>query len=543
MSHAPIASAPLRVTSNRHLHSLTDEKARIWVVLCYTAVAVGSVLRALRYFDAPAVWLDEALLAINILEKPLADIFGPLLYLQSAPPGFLLVEEGAESLLGDAEWSLRLVPFLASLAALLLFAHVCRQTLAPAAAAFGILLFATAEPLLLRTAEIKHYSVDVMVTTLLLALYCWIRAASPERSTRRIVVLAVVAPACLWFSFPAVFTLAAVVAALALLGWQRQSRAPVVGATVLAPLALAMFGVVYAVAAGNAGRVSASIFGSGDPELAAGRLKTVENAWWTLINPGGFENETAALAALLSGFAVIALARTPTLDRLALLTVPLVLAAAADAVHRYPLGGRFSLFLVPLLILLAARGAQALVGWSRRPLVVGAGVAVFLAASPAALAAYHVLQPPARSDVKPLLRQLADGWRSGDSLYVYPDSQYQLRYYSQCEDCSISAADFPWPTRLAPPSSPREQYAPALRSIPPSVIVGSTSGPKAPLGDLERLSPSGRVWLLFSTDSRTHDGRPDQTELVEALGKQRTLLDERRARGAWLYLFDRRRTL
>lgn len=520
---------------------LTVENALIWVVLCYAAVAVGFMLRALRYLDAPGVWLDEALLAINILEKPLADIFGPLLYLQSAPPGFLLLEEGAESLLGDAEWSLRLFPFLASLGALLLFAYICRQLLAPPAAALGILLFATAEPLLLRTAEIKHYSVDVLATTLLLALYCWTTAGPPGRSRKRLLALALVAPASLWFSFPAIFTLAGVVAALALLGWQRQTRALLVGAAALAPLGLAMFGIVYAVAAGNAGRVSASIFGSGDPELSVGRFKTIENAWWTLINPGGFGNETAALAALLAGFAVIALARARTMDTLALLTVPLGLAAAADAIHRYPLGGRFSLFLVPLLLLLVARGAQALVGWSRRPLVVGAGVTLFLLASPAALAAYHMLQPPARSDVKPLLRHLAERWRSGDSLYVYPDSQYQLRYYSQCEDCAISAVDFPWPTRLAPPSSPREQYAPALRSIPPSVIVGSTSDPESPLGDLERLSPSSRVWLLFSTDTRTHDGRDDQTTLVEVLGQDRKLLDELRARGGWLYLFDRQR--
>lgn len=521
---------------------LTAETALTWVVLCYAAMAVGLMLRVLRYLDAPSVWLDEALLAINILEKPLADIFGPLLYLQSAPPGFLLVEEVAQSLLGDAEWSLRLFPFLASLAALLLFAYICRQLLAPPAAALGILLFATAEPLLLRTAEIKHYSVDVLATTLLVALYCWITAGPPRYIRRRLLVLALVAPASLWFSFPAIFTLAAVAAALALFGWQRQERALVVGAGMLAPLGLAMFGIVYAVAAGNAGRVSASIFGSGGAELSVGRFETVENAWWTLINPGGFGNETAALAALLAGFAVIALVLASMLDRLVLLALPLVLAAAADAIHRYPLGGRFSLFLVPLLLLLVARGAQALVGWSRRPLVVGAGVALFLVASPAALAAYHMLQPPARSDVKPLLRQLADRWRSGDSLYVYPDSQYQLRYYSQCEDCSISAVDFPWPTRLAPPSSPGEQYAPALRSIPPTVIVGSTNDPDSPLGDVERLSPSQRVWLLFSTDTRTHDGRHDQVTLLEAVGQTRKRLDEVRARGGWLYLFDRERT-
>lgn len=515
------------------------EGAQLWIVASYMAVGLGCALRALRWIDNPGLWLDESFLAINLLDKSFADILGPLRFLQAAPPAYLLAAKSAQTLLGDAEWSLRLVPIGASLVSVVLFAYVARRLLAPPAAVLAILLFATGEPLLLRAADVKHYSVDVAVTTGLLALYLWAVSARPEHTKRRLVVLTVVAPFVLWLSFPAAFTIAALVAALALHGRQRRSGAATATAGILAVFALVTFVAVYAIAAGNASRVSASLFSSADAGLAVGRLKTLENAWWMFVEPGGFDNEVNSLAALLAGFGLIALLRRDQLDRLALLAVPLALAAVADLIDRYPLGGRFSLFLVPFILLLVARGAQAVVGWSRRPVLVATGVGVFLVAPQLAIASYHTLEPPARSDVKPLLQHLIRAWEEGDSLYVYMDSQYQLRYYSQCDDCAISGADFPWPTRLAPAGEPRDQYAPALESVPPEVVIGSREGSDQPVGDLELLPRAGRVWLLFSTEPRKHDGLDDERLLLRALERDGALIEEITARGARLYLVER----
>lgn len=519
---------------------ISGQDGLLWSVAAYAAVALGCVLRILRWADNPSLWLDEALLALNLLDMPLGEILGTLQFLQAAPPAFLLATESVETVLGDSEWSLRLVPLLASLASVVLLAYVARRLLTPPAAALAIILFATGEPLLLRSADAKHYSVDVAVTTGLLALSVWAVSAKPDRAWRRFVVVAALAPLALWLSFAAAFTIAGIVVALGLRGWQSRSRAAAISASVIAIASVVVLVAALAVAGGNAGRVSASVVGRDDPALSVGRLKTIEDAWWTLVEPGGFDNGRNALAALLGGFALAALTRRETLDRLALLVVPLALAAVADMLDRYPLGGRFSQFLVPPLVIFVATGAQALVGWSRRPVLVAAGVGMILASSPVAVAAYHAFEPPARSDVKPLLRHLVQAWEDGDSLYVYGDSQYQLRYYAQCETCSISGADMPWPTKLAPPSDPSVQYAPALLSVPPHFIVGSTGSSERSEKDFERLPTSGRVWLLFSTDSRTHDGLDDEKLLLHILEEDGSrLADSVVTRGARLYLIDR----
>ena len=55
--------------------------------------ALAVVLRAWAYFSNTSLWLDEILLARNILELPLPALLTEPLYLdQVAPLGFLLIE-------------------------------------------------------------------------------------------------------------------------------------------------------------------------------------------------------------------------------------------------------------------------------------------------------------------------------------------------------------------------------------------------------------------------------------------------------------------
>ena len=518
--------------------------ARLWGILAYAAVVLGCVVRLGRFADNPTLWLDEAFLAINLMEKSFSDILGPLAFQQSAPPGFLLVEKAAESFIGDSELSLRLFSIVASLASMVLFAYIARRLLAAPAAVLAIVLFATGEPLLERAAELKPYSIDVAVATLIIALTLWVLAAPNGTAFARTGILCGVGLVVLWFSFPALFTLAGAVAAIGIHALEIGSRRLVVGAVVLAGTTVGMFAAVYAVASTTVRTATTVLFGDGGSSIGIGRVEIVQRSWSILDNPGGFTNGTAALAALLACFGVIAVARGRSFDRLALLTLPALLAVAAHLLDRYPLGGRYSLFLVPSLLVLVARGAQAITGWSRRPLLVGAGVAVFLVSSPLAIAGYHMFQPPAREDLRPVLRYLIREWRDGDSLYVFTDSQYALRYYATCEDCTPSGKDFPWPTRLGP-LSPEDPEAPVLESVPPALIIGSKDSLIHPHADLDRLPRKGRLWLLFShvgTLARFDAESALVTELEDSeLPAAHDGLSHEvvRARGARLYLFNR----
>jgi hypothetical protein len=534
---APPGRAETRASSfGRTLRHAVRQDARLWPTLLVAVVVVGCVLRLLRWLDNPALWLDEAFLALNTAERPLSDLFGALEFLQSAPPGFIVLEKASEAVLGDAERSLRLVPLLASMASLPLFAYAARRILSAPAAVFSVTLLAVGPAVLERAVEAKPYPVDLFVTTLLLALYFWTTSAEDELGVGRIVVLGATCLAAVWLSFPAAFTVAGLICALAVRAIQVGSRRMLGLAAAIAGASLVSFAVVYAIASEGTRRVGAHLFDEGGH---VGRLGVVRDAWNGFEYPGGFYYRTTALAALLVLTGVVALASRKNLQLLTLLGLPFALALAAALLHRYPLGGRFSFFLVPPLLLLVGRGTQALVEWSRKPHVIAVGVAVLVLSAPLALAAHDAVRPPARDDVKPALRHLVREWQPGDTLFVYANTQYVLRYYGLCRSCSPSGAEFPWPTRVAPPSPTGGQWVPALESVAPSLVIGSGSpgGSGGPMEDLERLPHSGRIWLLF-TNVIEHDGLDDESLLVKELEQRGKLVEERRTRGARLYLFD-----
>src|SRR5438105_8851772 len=74
---------------------------------------LGTAVRVRGYLFNRAVWLDEAHLALNIVNRSMGGLFKPLDHEQGAPFGFLVVEKLAVICFGNNELALRLVPMLA----------------------------------------------------------------------------------------------------------------------------------------------------------------------------------------------------------------------------------------------------------------------------------------------------------------------------------------------------------------------------------------------------------------------------------------------
>ena len=106
-------------------------------------VVIGVALRVWAYAANTSLWLDEILLARNIIALPLRDLITqPLLLDQVAPRGFLLVEKLAVLTFGDRELALRLFPFLCGIAGLFLFRRLAERALDGLAVPFAVALFA-----------------------------------------------------------------------------------------------------------------------------------------------------------------------------------------------------------------------------------------------------------------------------------------------------------------------------------------------------------------------------------------------------------------
>jgi Dolichyl-phosphate-mannose-protein mannosyltransferase len=521
------------VTSS--MRAYAGARALTWAGASWLVVALGALLRLERLLDNRSFWLDEALLGLNLLEKSFGGLLGTLDYTQSAPAGFLLAEKVSLDLFGESELVLRLLPFLASVVALVVFRQVAHALLAPPAALLATVLFAVNEPLLYQSSEAKPYSTDVAVSLLLVWLYLRTTPRAGERLTvGALAPLAVAGTVAVWFSYPAAFVLAGIFVAL-LVRPQEPLTARTLWPLVTAGAVWAVsFLLSYELASQNISTVSGAIFAGSQSGTTRAR-ELASTGWWSLSDPGGFLDSTRGVAALALGFGLLAFVRRRRIPTVMLLAVPGVLAVVAAAIEKYPLGGRFSLFLVPLMLILVAAGVHELTRISAQPLLVAGALVVLLAAPPVARAARHVLNPPVREQVRPLLVHLVHDWRDGDTLYVYRNAQYALRFYGECGDCGVPR--LPFALRDAAQGTLVRGFPAALASSPPVVVGGDRGGAGEDLADLDALRGRPRVWLFIS--HAAHPAGLDEQQLFrEYADKIGRRLDTREEPGAALYLYS-----
>jgi hypothetical protein len=168
-------------------------------------IGFGLLLRLRQVTLNLSLWLDEAMLALNIVNRSFGDLVRPLDYDQGAPLGFLWLIKATETLLGNRELSLRLFPFLMGCLSLVVLWLVARQLTKPVGIIFTLLIFASSRYLVSYGAQVKQYAVDAAVTLLLylLGLYLLRKTATKKDY----LLLALLGSLSIWISHPAVFTL------------------------------------------------------------------------------------------------------------------------------------------------------------------------------------------------------------------------------------------------------------------------------------------------------------------------------------------------
>src|SRR5207248_11411879 len=105
---------------------------RGWVTARSAVVALvvlGVGLRAVPLVQNRCLWIDEAMLALNLVERSPRQLLEPLDWNQGAPAGFLLTTKTVIAVLGPEEWALRLVPFVGSVLGVVGSAWLARRLL------------------------------------------------------------------------------------------------------------------------------------------------------------------------------------------------------------------------------------------------------------------------------------------------------------------------------------------------------------------------------------------------------------------------------
>lgn len=503
MSPAPVADRVANATVRR------ARDRRGWPTVAWVALVAGAGLRVEQYLSRRSLWVDEALLAGDVVRSGFGAMLHPFADSQSAPVGFLWAERATALVLGNNEYALRLLPLAGGLAVLVLTHHLARAWLGPRAAAVATALTALSPGLLRYSTEVKQYSTDAAVALGLVALARWADARPGDR--RAYATLGAAGAAAVWMSHPAALVLAGVGAVLAA---RRLRSGDESGARGLLPVWAGWatsFAVLYAVSLRHIGAdpVLKQYWAGGFPPRPPTAGGTVAWLWRAtgavLAHPGGLGPAVpVALGAALGAWVLAH--RQPAAA--ALVAAPLGVLLVASALGRYPARDRLLLFAVPLLILLLAASAEA----PGRLAAAGLATALGVAVVPAFDAAATARRPTTFAESRPVFEYVRDHLRPGDAVHVHDLASAPYAYYGPVLGLAATRLQYWQPARHCP-------AGPLDRSL------GLPAG-------------RGRVWLIlaYRPSSRPPDEHAAVRSVFDSVAHRADTL-ERPGASATLYEF------
>lgn len=394
----------------------------------------GILLRLRQYLSGRSLWADEAMLALNIVNRDFGGLFKPLDYDQGAPIGFLLIEKFFNVILGRNELILRLFPLMAGLASLWLVYLLLKQTTRGAGLLTALALFAVNPQLVYYSSESKQYIVDVMVTLGMLV----IAIPTFQHNTRKQdhLRLGLAGMIALWFSHPALFVLAGIGVTLVILALQKREYSSLWRVIGIGMFWLSNLGLLYFI---NLRDLSHNEYLVNYWKDAYIPLPPWSNPDWFLTNFVDSVNfqygiQCAAwlvLALLLTGW--LALLREKQNIAVAFAFIPFF-AFTASALRFYPVGGRLGLFLAPLGIILLGKAVEVLqkyLGSNRAwTTAVTLTLSGYLLYSPFITSVQYLITPKYFEHIRPAMDYLAAFRKDGDELFVSFWAEPAFRFYA-----------------------------------------------------------------------------------------------------------------
>ena len=421
-------------------------KEKLFPIAFSVLILLGVVFRARHYFSGRSLWLDEAMLALDILNLSFGELTQqPLPYQQGAPIGFLFFVKAITHITGDSEYAFRLYSFGASLIALFLLAYLAKRHLNKGGALFALALFTSNTHLIYYSAETKQYMGDVAVTLWLLFLLH--HQLEGVFSQRKFALFSFSSIILIWFSHPAVFVVAALGIVLAVHYAQEKNRV----ALSFALLNLALSGIsallLYFL---HLRSLSASKFLNAFWDEAF--LPYPPTLRWFLLRWDGILEHPLGLEALPFFVGILFLAGVLYYwcnARLfaSALSLTLFFTFLAGTLQKYPLAERMLLFALPVFILFLGTGLDAVYIFFSEKLAIlrtlthssetqkrisffiTLFLALYILYAPFSESFSKLKNPLYREHIRPSMAYLKEHLREDDLIYIYYYAKPAFLFY------------------------------------------------------------------------------------------------------------------
>jgi hypothetical protein len=479
---------------------------------------LGIILRIYFYVINRSLWLDEAMLALNIINRSFLELFKPLDYNQGAPIGFLILQKLFASIFGTRDYIFRLIPLVSGILSIYLIYKVSKKIGRQISPYICLVLFVLSPRLIYYSSELKQYSTDVLATLLLLffVLNCLDKNCKPQS----LITLGIIGLITLWFSHPSIFVYTGILIALGLTFAIRKDMYLLywlVGIGIASGINFALIYFINLRFLASNNILIAYWSGSYAP------LPPWSNLNWYLKAAIGILRDPTTLPISLITIVILILGTISIgLRRWQILLVilcPFLLTLLASALQKYPFSGRLLLFLIPLLLLLVADGVEQtrfLLLKVNRPLaeLLTASLVIFFLYQPIITSYKNLLSPPLGENIKPIMSQIQNNYQKTDLIYVYYGAQPAFEFYAR--QFGLSNKDY-------------------------LVGVWSRNEPSLYLKDIQNFIGNSRVWFVFSHNCSWCKVNEEEYILhyLNEVGSERDVFF---AEGASLYLYDLRQS-
>ena len=484
-----------------------------WIIIIF-----GIIVRLIQYIYNRSLWADEAVLALNILNRSYSELTQPLDYDQVAPIGFLWIEKFLVNLLGDNEYALRLFPLIAGILSLFLFAMIARRYLDNLGRAIAILLFATLSPIVYYSTEVKQYSTDILITL----LFCYLLAPNDQNKLTKtqIIVTSILVAISLWLSHPAIFVLAAMILVNIVDFLLNKNLNLLKQKVIIYVSGLLSFGVFYFgfLNQANDNQNLLASWGDAFPNHPLNIIWYLDAFGKFFYKPLGFEAGLDVIGIILFVLGCFSYFHKNKII-LATLLFPLLTTFAGAGLKLYPFRSRVVLFLAPLFIIAIAEGINWLsyLQLNRKIAILLACLITITITYPVVESSRFVVKPRQKEEIKLVIEYIQEREQPQDILYIYQRGIYQFLYYAekygyQPGDYILGIEDLDQYDGHKLSEAEWQRYK----------------------QDLDNLRGNARVWLLFSHVVRNSEYKPIK-KYLDTIG---TEIDFFATKGSFVHLYN-----
>lgn len=472
-------------------------------------ILIGSSIRIRQYIFNRSLWLDEAMLALNIIRHSYLDLLKPLDYIQTAPPLFLFIVNFLTEKFGYHEYVLRFLPLIAGIASLFLFWYLANKFLNKFVVPIAVGLLSFSSYAIYYSTEFKQYSVDLMVTIIILILSVHVYKKNFDLKSN--LLLGILGALFICLSHTSVFILAGASLSLVLTVFLKERLKGIkkfgyiLGMSLFWLISFAV-NYLFIIRVIAPAQIEQEYWQS---SYAPMPIISVSDLLWypkTLLyilrNPLDLYFVGITLLVLFAG--LVSFYNKKEKFFLFLVSLPFIFLIIASMLGAYPIIDRLVVFILPIFFLLISKGIEEFsLNLSGKNIIIIFLLIILIFFQPLAQSSKSLLVPRYKEETRPMIEYYQNNKAKEDKIYVYYSTVPAFLYYTR---------------------ETKEGFIEGVRS---------REDQEKYLDELESLDGEGRIWFIFS---HVHENEEEiYIKKLNELGKR---LDYKSAYGSSIYLYD-----